>query len=182
MKKMFRFAGLCGAAIALLLALGMNLSAYAAEMPAQTEASVTLNSQPADVYAEMIDGKLYFSLRDYWVNIQRLSPERVKWFGDAQAVTDGNLFLFLKDQTCRSYFSTEAFPPDGACAPEGRARIGNVCLFIAGQPFPRYKQENPPRSGGKYIGFPYDILGRESTTTGLLYPNPVGCRNGLPRF
>lgn len=110
MKKMFRFAGLCGAAIALLLALGMNLSVYAAEMPAQTEASVTLNSQPADVYAEMIDGKLYFSLRDYWVNIQRLSPERVKWFGDVQAVSDGNLFLFLKDQTCQGYFSAEALP------------------------------------------------------------------------
>ncbi len=96
MKKFFRWAGISAALFASFLSLGMHF-AYAEELP-QTP-TVTLNCEPAPIRAEMIDGKLYFSLRDYWVNIAMKDPATIKWYGDAQTVTDGFDYIQLADQT-----------------------------------------------------------------------------------
>ncbi len=93
------------------LALSMLTAApcaFAADAPTAEDAAieatlaeeplVTLNGKAAPVRAEIIDGKLYFSLRDYWANVTWRKPENIRWHGLSQTVSDGFDFLSLKEQ------------------------------------------------------------------------------------
>lgn len=73
--------------------------AYAAETQEPVTPIITLNGEPADVRAKMVNGKVYFSIRDFWVNIDRDDPESIKWFPEAKTVSDGFNFIRLNDQT-----------------------------------------------------------------------------------
>ena len=73
--------------------------AYAAEAQEPVAPIITLNGEPADVRAKIINGKIYFSIRDFWVKIDRDEPENIKWFPEAKTVSDGYDFIRLNDQT-----------------------------------------------------------------------------------
>lgn len=72
---------------------------YAAETTEMTQPIITLNGEQANVRAKMINDKVYFSIRDFWVNIDRDDPESIKWFPETKTVSDGFNFIRLNDQT-----------------------------------------------------------------------------------
>lgn len=98
MKKFLSKVIMTAALSAAILSTGVPM-AYAAELPASTVPVITLNGEPANVRAKMINGKVYFSIRDFWVNIDRDDPESIKWFPEAKTVSDGFNFIRLNDQT-----------------------------------------------------------------------------------
>ena len=73
--------------------------AYAAETQELVTPTITLNGEPADVRAKIINDKVYFSIRDFWVNIDRRAPESIKWYPKQRTVSDGHNFIRLDDQT-----------------------------------------------------------------------------------
>lgn len=101
MKKMLHHVGVSAALFASLLSLGIS-PAYAEEGAPSTAPVVTINGEPTSIRTEMIDGKLYFSLRDYWVEGEGISPTSITWFAEDQTVSNGSNFLFLQNQTYRN--------------------------------------------------------------------------------
>lgn len=73
--------------------------AYAAETQEPITPTITLNGEPADVRAKMVNGKVYLSIRDFWVNIDRRDPESIKWYPEQRTVSDGYNFIRLDEQT-----------------------------------------------------------------------------------
>ena len=73
--------------------------AYAAETQELVTPTITLNGEPADVRAKIINDKVYFSIRDFWVNIDRRAPESIKWYPEQRTVSDGYNFIRLDEQT-----------------------------------------------------------------------------------
>ena len=119
MKKTLRHVGISTALFASFLSLGMHL-AYAEE-PASP--LVTVNGEAAPIYAESINGKLYFSLRDYWVNVKETAPEKITWYGDTQTVSNGSDFVFLDSQSFRSAFNQTDALSDAAILKDGRVMV-----------------------------------------------------------
>jgi len=73
--------------------------AYATETQEAVTPTITLNGEPVDVRAKIINDKIYFSIRDFWVKIDRDEPKNIKWFPEAKTVSDGYDFIRLNDQT-----------------------------------------------------------------------------------
>ena len=73
--------------------------AYAAETQELVTPTITLNGEPVDVRAKIINGNIYFSIRDFWVNIDRRAPESIKWYPEQRTVSDGYNFIRLDEQT-----------------------------------------------------------------------------------
>ena len=73
--------------------------AYAAETQEPVTPTITLNGEPANVRAKMVNGKVYLSIRDFWVNIDRRDPENIKWYPEQRTVSDGYNFIRLDEQT-----------------------------------------------------------------------------------
>lgn len=108
MKKRLRFAGVSGSVLAASLLFSVILStAYATETVQNEKASVTLNGKPAGIYAEWIDGKLYFSIRDYWEKLLFGPDARVAWEPETQTASGSNGYvtcsLSLEKQTCHGW-------------------------------------------------------------------------------
>lgn len=72
--------------------------AYAAETQEPVTPTITLNGEPADVRAKMVNGKVYVSIRDFWVNIDHREPESIKWYPETRTVSDGYNFIRLNEQ------------------------------------------------------------------------------------
>ena len=98
MKKLLSKTLVTAAVVASVFSASLPM-AYAAEMQETTTPIVTLNGEPADVRAKMIDGKIYFSIRDFWENINRRDSADIKWFPEQRTVSDGHNFIRLNDQT-----------------------------------------------------------------------------------
>lgn len=117
MKKFF-YRSAVAAALATFLSLGTPL-AFAAEAPA-----VLLNGETSPIHAEKIDDTLYFSLRDYWVNVQGAAPEDIKWYGDTKTVSCHNQnFVFLNDQSYRNATSQSGKLTTPAILKDGRVMV-----------------------------------------------------------
>ena len=122
MKKMLRHVGVSAALFASFLSLGIS-PAYAEETTLSTSPVVTINGEAAPIHAEIVNGKLYFSLRDYWVNVKETAPEKIKWYGDTQTVSNGYAFVFLDNQTFRSELNQTGTLTDAAILKDGRVMV-----------------------------------------------------------
>lgn len=69
--------------------------AYAAET---SEPTVTLNGDATNIPARYINGNLYFSVADFWKEVRYTPVENIKWYEDEQILTNGYIFLSIKDQ------------------------------------------------------------------------------------
>ena len=98
MKK-FLSKTLVAAAVAASVFSASLPMAYAAETQKPVVPIITLNGEPADVRAKMVNGKVYLSIRDFWVNIDRRDPESIKWYPEQRTVSDGYNFIRLDEQT-----------------------------------------------------------------------------------
>ena len=98
MKKLLSKATVAAVLTATLFSTALPM-AYAAEVQEPITPVITLNGEPTDVRAKIIDGKIYFSIRDFWVNIDHREPESIKWYQEQRTVSDGYNFIRLNDQT-----------------------------------------------------------------------------------
>ena len=98
MKKFLSKTLVAAAAAASVFSASLPM-AYAAETQEPITPTITLNGEPADVRAKMVNGKVYLSIRDFWVNIDRRDPESIKWYPEQRTVSDGYNFIRLDEQT-----------------------------------------------------------------------------------
>lgn len=122
MKKLLRHVGVSAALFASFLSLSIS-PVYAEEAALPAAPVVTINGEAAPIHTEIINGKLYFSLRDYWVNIKETAPEKIKWYSDTQTVSNGSDFVFLNSQSLRNVFNQTSALSDTAILKDGRVMV-----------------------------------------------------------
>ena len=79
-------------------------TAYAAETHAAP--TITLNREPTEVRAKYINGDIYFSVIDYWTEVQRSDPTNIKWNEKKQLLSNGRTILSISDQTSYRQLNT----------------------------------------------------------------------------
>lgn len=93
MKNFFRHAALSTALFASFLPLGIT-PIYAAE----TQPTVTINGEPADIQTKYINNKLYFSLSDFLIEAAYADPINIEWDEKEQALFNGHTVFSVKEQ------------------------------------------------------------------------------------
>lgn len=93
MKNFLRRAALSTALFASFLSLGLPPT-YAAE----TQPTVTINGDPADIQAKYINNKLYFSLSDFLIEAAYADPNNIEWNEKEQALFNGHTVFSVKEQ------------------------------------------------------------------------------------
>lgn len=84
---------LSAALLASFLPLGF-IPAYAAE----TQPTVTINGDPADIHAKYINNELYFSLSDFLTKAAYADPTDIKWDEKEQVLFNGHTVFSVKEQ------------------------------------------------------------------------------------
>lgn len=83
------------AALAAALLITVVPMAYAADA---SEPLIKLNGETVDIRGMYVDGKPYFSVSDYWITVQGYDPEDIKWYNEEKILSNGSIFLSVKDQ------------------------------------------------------------------------------------
>ncbi|WP_458408171.1 hypothetical protein [Anaerotignum sp.] len=109
MKKLLSKTSIAAVVTAAILSTGVPM-AYAAEIPENPVPAVTLNGESTDIRAKYIKGKLYFSVTDFWSTVQGYESKDIKWYDEEQILSNGSIFLSVKDQNWYRYANkTTAF-------------------------------------------------------------------------
>lgn len=74
-------------------------TAYATETQEPATPTITLNREPTEVRAKYINGDIYFSVIDYWTQVQCSDPTNIKWNKEKQLLSNGRTILSISDQT-----------------------------------------------------------------------------------
>lgn len=171
MKKFIRWAGISTALFASFLSMGMNL-AYAED----TAPIITLNGGAAPVRAEIVNGKPYFSLRDFWANVAQRDTAEIKWYGDTQTVSDGWNFICLQDQTIYTSYAGRKSLTDSAVLIDGTVYVSAAFLedtnsysFI------------PYRATERFIEF-HNMIWEQGEIKQYAVPIPIDVKTNLPDF
>lgn len=98
MKKHISKAALSTVLVAALCSVSAPM-AYAAETQEPATPAITLNREPTEVRAKYINGDIYFSIIDYWTEVQRSDPANIKWNEEKQLLSNGRTILSISDQT-----------------------------------------------------------------------------------
>lgn len=175
MKQTLRHAGLSAALFASFLSLGITL-AHAED----TAPIVTLNGETAPVRAEIVNGKPYFSLRDFWVNVAQNDSARIHWYGDNQTVSDGWNFICLQDQTIYTPSAGRKSLTDSAVLIDGTVYVAASFLEDAAsyQYFPFKANE----TSIQFRNLVWEQDGVDLKTELRVAPIPVNAKTGLPDF
>lgn len=171
MKKLIRRAGISTALFASFLSMGIA--------PAYAEDSapiISLNGEASHVRAKYIDGKLYFSLRDFWTNVVQRDPAKIIWYGDAQTVSDGWNFVCLQDQTIYSPSAKKHPLTDSAVLTDGTVYVSAAFLedtdsysFI------------PYHATEHFIEF-HNMIWEQGEIKQYAAPIPIDVKTNLPDF
>lgn len=177
MKKMLHHVGVSAALFASLLSLGIS-PAYAEEGAPSTAPVVTINGEAAPIHTETVNGKLYFSLRDYWVNVREIAPEKIKWYGDTQTVSNGYAFVFLDNQTFRSELNQTGALTDAAILKDGRVMVTASYLLDNGDT--RWYMINDTENTLEFKKATWELANALKEYHPL--PIPLDTETGLPAF
>lgn len=105
MKKHISKAALTAVLAAALCSVSAPM-AYAAETLHPATPTITLNREPTEVRAKYINGDIYFSIIDYWTQVQCSDPTKIKWDEEKQLLSNDRTILSISDQT--SYLQLSA--------------------------------------------------------------------------
>lgn len=94
MKKLLSKTLVAAAAAASVFSASLPM-AYAAEA---STPKVTLNGDAIEIPARYINGKIYFSLADFWEEMTYTPSENIKWYEENQVLSNGSVFLSVKNQ------------------------------------------------------------------------------------
>lgn len=178
MKKMLYHVGVSAALFASFLSLGMS-PAYAEET-ALSPPVVTVNGEAAPIHAEIVNGKLYFSLRDYWVNVNDTAPEKIKWYSDTKTVSNGFAFVFLNNQTFRSELNPEVVLSNAAILKDGRVMVTASYLQDSGDT--RWYMVNDSGNTLQFKKTTWELANAPLSEAYRPLPIPLDSKTGLPAF
>ena len=180
MKKFLSKTLVAAAAAASVFSASLPM-AYAAETQKPITPTITLNGEPADVRAKMVNGKVYFSIRDFWVNIALIESNEIKWYADTQTVSDGWNYIQLDDQTLYSPYTGKHLPlSDPAILLDGTTYV--AASFLDDIINCKYVKQTISDTSIHFRNLIWEQDGYDLKYHYRVSPIPVNTKTGLPDF